>query len=96
MACARVTNIARTIEALQQRGLWIGACDMDGAVYCEQNLRGPIGIVIGSEGFGISRLVKEKCDFVVSIPMKGRITSLNASNAASVLMYEIVRQRLSG
>ena len=96
MACARVTNIARTIEALQQRGLWIGACDMDGAVYCEQNLSGPIGIVIGSEGFGISRLVKEKCDFVVSIPMKGRITSLNASNAASVLMYEIVRQRLSG
>ena len=69
---------------------------MDGAVYCEQNLSGPIGIVIGSEGFGISRLVKEKCDFVVSIPMKGRITSLNASNAASVLMYEIVRQRLSG
>ena len=96
MPCAKVTNIAKTIEELQQRGLWIGACDMDGAVYYEQNLKGPIGIVIGSEGFGISRLVKEKCDFVVSIPMKGKITSLNASNAASVLMYEIVRQRFSG
>lgn len=95
MLCARVTNIAREIEKLQERGLWIGACDMDGDVYYKQNLTGGIGIVIGSEGSGISRLVKEKCDFVVSIPMKGRITSLNASNAASILMYEIVRQRLT-
>ena len=90
-----VTNIAREIDRLKERGLWIGACDMDGEVYCSQDLTGSIGIVIGSEGFGISRLVREKCDFVVSIPMKGRITSLNASNAASILMYEIVRQRLA-
>lgn len=95
MLCARVTNIAREIDRLKERGLWIGACDMDGEVYCSQDLTGSIGIVIGSEGFGISRLVREKCDFVVSIPMKGRITSLNASNAASILMYEIVRQRLA-
>ena len=85
--------MARTIEQLQEAGLWIAACDMDGDTLTEANLNGPIGIVIGSEGFGVSRLVREKCDFIVSIPMKGRITSLNASNAASVLMYEIVRQR---
>ena len=95
MLCARVTNISREIEYLQQHGLWIGACDMDGDVYYRQDLTGGTGIVIGSEGSGISRLVREKCDFVVSIPMKGRITSLNASNAASILMYEIVRQRLA-
>ncbi len=95
MLCARVTNIAREIDRLKERGLWIGACDMDGEDYCSQDLTGSIGMVIGSEGFGISRLVREKCDFVVSIPMKGRITSLNASNAASILMYEIVRQRLA-
>ena len=94
MLCARVTNIAREIDKLKERGLWIGACDMDGEIYSGQDLTGSIGMVIGSEGFGISRLVREKCDFVVSIPMKGRITSLNASNAASILMYEIVRQRL--
>ena len=93
MPCARVTNMARTIEQLQEAGLWIAACDMDGDTLTEANLNGPIGIVIGSEGFGVSRLVREKCDFIVSIPMKGRITSLNASNAASILMYEIVRQR---
>ena len=93
MPCARVTNMARTIEQLQEAGLWIAACDMDGDTLTEANLKGPIGIVIGSEGFGVSRLVREKCDFIVSIPMRGRITSLNASNAASILMYEIVRQR---
>lgn len=95
MLCARVTNIAREIDKLKERGLWIGACDMDGEIYSGQDLTGSIGMVIGSEGFGISRLVREKCDFVVSIPMKGRITSLNASNAASILIYEIVRQRLA-
>lgn len=93
MPCARVTNMARTIEQLQEAGLWIAACDMDGDTLTEADLKGPIGIVIGSEGFGVSRLVREKCDFIVSIPMRGRITSLNASNAASILMYEIVRQR---
>ena len=88
-----VSNMARTIEQLQEAGLWIAACDMDGDTLTEADLKGPIGIVIGSEGFGVSRLVREKCDFIVSIPMRGRITSLNASNAASILMYEIVRQR---
>ena len=88
-----VSITARTIEQLQEAGLWIAACDMDGDTLTEADLKGPIGIVIGSEGFGVSRLVKEKCDFIVSIPMRGRITSLNASNAASILMYEIVRQR---
>lgn len=91
--CARVTNMVRTIEQLQEAGLWIAACDMDGETLTKANLKGPIGIVIGGEGSGVSRLVREKCDLIVSIPMRGRITSLNASNAASVLMYEIVRQR---
>lgn len=91
--CARVTNIAATVEELQCRGLWIGACDMGGEPYYGRDMTGPVGIVVGSEGTGISRLVREKCDFTVSIPMKGKITSLNASNAASILMYEIVRQR---
>ena len=93
MLCAKVSNIPREIEKLKERGLWIGACDMDGEVLYRQNLTGPIGIVIGGEGSGVGRLVKEKCDFTVSIPMKGSITSLNASNAASILMYEILRQR---
>ena len=69
------------------------ACDMGGKAYTEQDLTGSLAVVIGSEGTGISRLVREKCDFVVSIPMKGKITSLNASNAAAILMYEVVRQR---
>ena len=85
--------MVRTIEQLQEAGLWIAACDMDGETLTKANLKGPIGIVIGGEGSGVSRLVREKCDLIVSIPMRGRITSLNASNAASVLMYEIVRQR---
>ena len=89
----RVTNIARSIEQLKEEGLWIAACDMGGQNYYEANLTGGLGIVIGSEGFGISRLVKEKCDFTVSMPMVGKITSLNASNAAAVLMYEVRRQR---
>ena len=93
MLCAKVTNIAGEIEKLKKKGIWIGACEMGDNLYYEHDLTGPLGIVIGGEGAGISRLVKEKCDFVVSIPMKGQISSLNASNAASVLMYEVVRQR---
>ncbi len=89
----KVTNIAQTIDTLKERGLWIAACDMGDNIYCKTNLKGPLAIVIGSEGFGIGKLIKEKCDFVVSIPMKGRITSLNASNAAAILLYEVRRQR---
>ena len=93
MPCARVTNIARTIDELKEAGLWIYACDMgDGLIY-DQDMTGPMAVVVGSEGFGISRLVKEKCDFVVSIPMSGNINSLNASNAAAIFIYEVVRQR---
>jgi 23S rRNA (guanosine2251-2'-O)-methyltransferase len=93
MKVARVTNIGRTIDDLKERGVWVAACDMDGDNYTDADLKGPIAIVIGNEGKGISRLVKSKCDFVVSIPMLGRISSLNASNAAAILMYEIRRQR---
>ena len=91
--CVRVNNMARTIEELQQRGVWVYACDMDGTSYYEQDMKGPCALVIGNEGAGISRLVREKCDFIVSIPMVGRISSLNASNAAAILMYEIRKQR---
>lgn len=90
---AKVTNLARTIEDLKKEGLWFACADMDGTVMYDNNLTGPIGLVIGAEGEGVSRLVKEKCDYVVSIPMKGDIDSLNASVAAGVLAYEIVRQR---
>lgn len=93
MLCARVTNIPREIEKLKEKGVWIAACDMDGEILYKQDLKGAMGIVIGGEGSGVSRLVKEKCDFTVSIPMKGDITSLNASNAGAILMYEVVRQR---
>ena len=93
MLCAKVTNITGEIEKLKDRGIWVGACDMGDDLYYGRDLTGPIALVIGGEGMGVSRLVKEKCDFVVSIPMKGKITSLNASNAAAILMYEVVRQR---
>lgn len=93
MLCAKVSNIAQTIDKLKDSGVWIAACDMDGQTFTKQNLTGSLGIVIGSEGAGISRLVREKCDFTVSIPMRGKITSLNASNAAAILMYEVLRQR---
>lgn len=93
MLCARVSNIGQAIDQLKERGMWVAACDMGGKAYTEQDLTGRLAVVIGSEGTGISRLVREKCDFVVSIPMKGKITSLNASNAAAILMYEVVRQR---
>ncbi len=92
---AKVTNIAATIEELKEKGLWFVCADMGGEVMYKMNLRGPIGLVIGNEGEGVSRLVKEKCDMVASIPMKGDIDSLNASVAAGVLAYEIVRQRIA-
>ncbi len=90
---ARVTNLAATIEELKKCGIWFVCADMDGEPMYRLDLTGPIGLVIGNEGEGVSRLVKEKCDFVASIPMKGEIDSLNASVAAGVLAYEIVRQR---
>ena len=92
---AKVTNIAKTIEELKKEGMWFVCADMDGQTMYDLNLTGPIGLVIGNEGAGVSRLVKEKCDFTASIPMKGDIDSLNASVAAGVLAYEIVRQRLN-
>lgn len=91
----KVTNLAKTMEELQDRGLWFVCADMGGETMYRLNLKGPIGLVIGNEGEGVSRLVREKCDFIASIPMKGDIDSLNASVAAGVLAYEIVRQRLS-
>jgi len=90
---ARVSNIAQTIDKLKGMGIWIGACDMAGMEYDKADLKGKLALVIGAEGQGISRLVKEKCDFSLSIPMSGEITSLNASNAAAILMYEVKRQR---
>lgn len=92
---ARVTNMAAAIDSLKKEGLWFACADMGGELMYRLNLKGPIGIVIGNEGSGVSRLVREKCDFIASIPMKGNIDSLNASVAAGVLAYEIVRQRLN-
>ncbi len=91
---AKVTNIAKTIEDLKKEGLWFVCADMGGTTMYQLDLKGPIGLVIGNEGEGVGRLVKEKCDMIASIPMKGDIDSLNASVAAGVLAYEIVRQRL--
>ncbi len=91
---AKVTNLAATIEDLKKRGLWFVCADMDGTRMYDLNLKGAIGLVIGNEGEGVGRLVKEKCDMVAAIPMKGDIDSLNASVAAGVMAYEIVRQRL--
>ena len=91
---ARVTNLAKTIEELKKEGIWFVCADMGGTTMYDLNLKGPIGLVIGNEGEGVGRLVKEKCDMIASIPMKGDIDSLNASVAAGVLAYEIVRQRL--
>ena len=90
---AKVTNIGTTIDELKKEGLWFACADMSGQVMYKQDLTGPIGLVIGAEGEGVSRLVREKCDFTVQIPMFGHIDSLNASVAAGVLAYEIVRQR---
>lgn len=90
---ARVTNLGRTIEELKKRGIWFVCGDMDGKQMYDLDLTGPIGLIIGSEGSGVSRLVREKCDFVAAIPTRGDIDSLNASVAAGVLAFEIVRQR---
>lgn len=92
---AKVTNIAQTIDALKEKGVWVVGADMDGEEMYRANLTGAIALVVGSEGEGISRLVREKCDFLVKIPMFGQINSLNASVAAAVLMYEISRQQNS-
>lgn len=91
---AKVTNIAKTIEDLKKEGMWFVCADMDGTTMYDLDLKGSIGLVIGNEGSGVSRIVKEKCDFTASIPMRGDIESLNASVAAGVLAYEIVRQRM--
>lgn len=91
---ARVGNLASTIDELKKRGLWVYTADMDGQNWCETDFSGPVALVVGSEGNGVSRLIKEKSDFVVSLPMRGKITSLNASVAAGILMYEVSRQRL--
>lgn len=91
---AKVTNLVATIEELKEHGIWFACADMSGDVMYQQNLTGPICLVIGNEGSGISRLVKEHCDFTASIPMKGDIDSLNASVAAGIFAYEIVRQRI--
>lgn len=92
---AKVTNLGATMDELKKEGLWFVCADMKGEIMYRQNLTGPIGLVIGNEGEGVSRLVREKCDFTASIPMKGNIDSLNASVAAGVLAYEIVRQRMA-
>lgn len=91
---AKVTNLKQTMEQLKKEGMWFVCADMDGTPYYQMDLKGPMGLVIGNEGEGVSRLIKETCDFVASIPMKGDIDSLNASVATGVLAYEIVRQRL--
>ena len=90
---AKVTNLKQTMEQLKKEGMWFVCADMDGTPYYQMDLKGPMGLVIGSEGEGVSRLIKETCDFVASIPMKGDIDSLNASVAAGVLAFEIARQR---
>ena len=92
----KVTNIVNTIKTLKENGLWIAAVDMDGQTFYQQNLGGPLGLVVGSEGEGISRLLKQNCDFTVSMPMSGNVTSLNASVAGGILLYEVYRQRNAG
>ena len=91
---AKVSNLGQTIEGLKKEGMWFVCADMGGDLMYNLNLTGPMGVVIGNEGEGVSRLVKEKCDFVAAIPMKGDIDSLNASVAAGILAYEVVRQRM--
>lgn len=89
----KVTNISRCLEELKERGLWVAAVDMGGENYCDAELSGPLALVVGGEGQGVSALVRSKADRIVSIPMKGRLSSLNASNAAAVVLYEVLRQR---
>lgn len=94
MPVARVSNLAKTIDELKARGVWIYGTDMTGDVWCRTDLKGSLAIVVGSEGKGMGRLVSEKCDFVLSLPMRGEISSLNASVASGIIMYEVSRQRL--
>ena len=96
MPVARVTKFVKTMEQLKKEGLWFACADMKGLDYFDTDMKGPLGLVIGSEGEGVSRLVKENCDFTAAIPMYGKIASLNASVAAGLLMYEVVRQRKFG
>ena len=93
MAVAKVANIVSAIETLKKNGVWIYGADMKGTLYTNESLTGAVGLVIGSEGAGLGRLIREKCDFIISLPMAGEISSLNASVAAGILMYETVRQR---
>lgn len=94
MLVAKVTNLASVIDDLKEQGMWFVAADMDGQPMYDIDLKGSLGIIIGNEGSGLSRLVKEKCDFIATIPMKGKINSLNASVAGGILMYEALRQRM--
>ena len=93
MAICRVSNLAQTIEILKERGLWIYACEADGTPYDAQDYKGPIAVLLGSEGFGVSRLLKEKSDFIISLPMRGKVNSLNVSCAAAVILYEAAKHR---
>ena len=90
---AKVTSVAKLVEELKERGVWTACADMDGQSVYKTDLKGPLALIIGGEHEGITRLVKERCDFVVSLPMKGEVTSLNASVAAGILMFEALRQR---
>jgi len=92
---ARVSNLAQCIDDLKKRGIWVCAADMDGDNWCSANLTGAIAVVIGGEDNGVGRLVREKCDFIISLPMRGKINSLNASCACAVVLYEVARQRMS-
>ena len=92
---AKVTNLTQTIKELKEKGIWFVCADMGGTTMYDLDLKGPIGLVIGNEGEGVGKLVKENCDFIASIPMRGDIDSLNASVACGVLSFEIVRQRMS-
>lgn len=94
MPVARVANLVTAIEELKEQGIWVYGADMDGKDIYETDFSGPVAVVVGSEGKGISRLIKEKCDFIVSIPMRGSISSLNASVACGIILYEVVRNRL--
>lgn len=92
----RVANLATTMDELKERGVWFYAADLDGKPWCETDYAGPCGLVVGSEGKGVGRLIREKCDFIVSLPMRGKVNSLNASVAAGIVLYEIARQRMGG
>ena len=93
MPVARVGNLAATLDQLKARGLWVYAADMDGTPWCDVSFSGGVALIVGAEGSGVSRLLRDKSDFIVSLPMKGKINSLNASVAAGILMYEVSRQR---